>query len=64
MRGAKGDPYLSHTKFADILKQKQIGVPSPKFIRDAMFIDDIAGTKAKDRYFKSPINKSQKTLFI
>ena len=45
--GAAGDPSIAPTKFSQILKQKQIEVPNPKFVRDAMRIDDINGTKSR-----------------
>ncbi len=40
-RGAAGDPYKPPVRYTEILKQKMIEVPSPKFLRDSMYIDDI-----------------------
>ncbi|CDW91203.1 UNKNOWN [Stylonychia lemnae] len=49
-RGAAGDPYKPPVKYGEIMKQKQIEQPPPRFVRDAMLIDDIQGTRAKSIY--------------
>jgi hypothetical protein len=41
MRGAANDPLKPPIRMKEILKQRPIEQPSPKFIRDQISVDDI-----------------------
>ena len=47
VKGASGDPSKAPTRFAEMMKQKEISVQQPRFVRDQMSVDDITGAKSR-----------------